>query len=339
MYKRTAFVQKGRLLPLLNLNVMNIQEIDFLLSIYKNEQTPFWYYRDKYAVQLLTYFLGAEMKMNALKTSSHQNFLTKPPLKEITANLSNNCLKKADLHEYLPKDWLNFNLTYHRWGGYEKYPKHSWYQTTRPGYSFVIQLNFDTKHDTVYHELICPKRNEDPLFKTPGHPVAKKQMQLTLAWARLDVDLTTGEVLIEEVQTDWIREVDRLVKRITQSHAKKEREKIRDCWLMHYADTSLYNLKQYQAYLAPYKKIWQEIMMSATLDFCVKELGIRDIYFHTYKSGCELKDCAPPKSIYTKLPKQFGFKQTKVAPQFIQLEKTLKKKIRQKEYWWWRLVI
>jgi len=147
------------------------------------------------------------------------------------------------------------------------------------------------------------------------------------------------EVLIEEIQTDWLREVDRLVKRFGKSHAKKEREKIRDCWLMHYADTSLHNLKAYQNYLASYKKIWAAAIMSATLDFCIKELGIRDIYFHTYKSGGELKDCSPPRSLYTKLPKQFGFKKTKIAPQFIQLEKTIKKKIRRKEFLWWRLMV
>ncbi|MBT3027590.1 MAG: hypothetical protein KME48_10520 [Candidatus Thiodiazotropha sp. (ex Ctena orbiculata)] len=29
----------------------------------------------------------------------------------------------------------------------------------------------------------------------------------TLAWARLDVDLERNEVLIEEVQSDWVRDM------------------------------------------------------------------------------------------------------------------------------------
>ena len=339
MYKTPCLYTKGRLLFTFNLNVMNIEEIEFLSNIYKNQTIPFWYYKDKYAVQLLTYFLTEEIKISTLKASEHQRFLQKQPLKEITAHLSKNRLKKVDLLSYLPKEWKNFNLTFHRWGGYTKYPKHSWYQTTRPGFSFVIQLNFEAVHDTIYHQLIRPKRSEEPLFKTTGHPVSQKHMQLTLAWARIDLDLSTGEVLIEEIQTDWLREVDRLVKRMEQTHAKKEREKIRDCWLMHYADTSLFNLRAYQQYLLPYKRIWSEAMLSATLDFCIKELGISVIYFHTYDSGCQLKDCSPPRSLYTKLPKQFGFKKTKEAPAFIRFEKVVKKKIRRKDFWWWRIIV
>lgn len=318
---------------------MNIEEIDFLLSIYKNRQIPFWYYRDKYAVQLISYYLKKDMKIHTLKTGPLQHLLKKHPLKEITSRLSENKLRKLDLEQYFPKNWLNFNLTFGRWGGFEKYPKHSWYQTTRPGFSFVLQLNFDTNHDIIYHKLIQPNKKEEPLFKTTEHPVARKLMQLTLAWSRLDIDLSTGEVLIEEIQTDWLREVDRLVKRFGRTHAKKEKEKIQDCWLMHYANTSLHNLKAYQNYLQPHKKIWKEAILSATLDFCVKELGIHDIYFHTYQSGCALKDCSPPRSLYTKLPKKFGFKKTNIAPQFIQDAKAIKKKIRRKEFWWWRLLI
>lgn len=318
---------------------MNIEEINFLSSIYKNKVVPFWYYRDKYAVQLLTYAIEEKVKISALKASNKQFLLQKAPLKEITARLSGNQLSKSDLTNYLPKAWQHFNLTFHRWGGYEKYHKHSWYQTTRPGFSFVIQLNFEAEHDALYHKLIAPIPNQTPLFKTNGHPVSRKKMRLTLAWARLDLDLATGEVLIEEIQTDWIREVDSLVNRFKDSYKKREKEKIRDCWLRHYADTSLHNLKTYQNYIAVYKKTWAEAIMSATFDFCVTELGIRNIYFHTYESGKTLKDCNPPKSLYAKLPKKFGFVKTKEAPKFIQADKKIRKKIRKHGFWWWQLLL
>ena len=318
---------------------MNIEEINFLTSIYKNRVIPFWYYRDKYAVQLLTYAIEQPTKISAIKAGKQQNLLQKAPLKEITAHLTGSQLKKSDLNNYLPKKWQHYNLTFHKWGGYKKYHKHSWYQTTRPGFSFVIQLNFESEHDAIYHKLISPIPSEDPLFKTFGHPVATKKMRLTLAWARIDLDLETGEVLIEEIQTDWIREVDRMVNQFKDSYQKKERERIKDCWLSTYANTSLYNLKAYQAYLAIYKKTWAEAMMSATFDFCVNELGIRTIYFHTYESGKTLKDCDPPKSLYAKLPKKFGFVKTKEAPKFIQSDKKIKKKIRKNDFWWWKLAM
>lgn len=130
-----------------------------------------------------------------------------------------------------------------------------------------------------------------------------------------------------------------MVNRFKDKYKKREKEKIRDCWLRHYADTSLHNLKTYQNYMAVYKKTWSEAIMSATFDFCVTKLGIRNIYFHTYESGKMLKDCCPPRSLYAKLPKKFGFVKTKPAPKFIQADKKIKKKIRKHDFWWWKLVL
>ena len=42
-------------------------------------------------------------------------------------------------------------------------------------------------------------------FEWWSHPV-RQDGRHTLAWARMDVDLDAGEALIEEIQSDWIRE-------------------------------------------------------------------------------------------------------------------------------------
>lgn len=316
---------------------MDITERDFLLSIYKTQSFPFWYYRDKYAVQLLTYFLKEPTKISVLKASFYHKFLQKKPLKTITSQLANNQLRASDLLQYLPSEWLNFSLSFTHWGQISKYHNLNWTQTTRPGFSFVLQLNFDDRHHAQYYKWIQPINGEDPLFKYRCHPVSEKKHELTMAWARLDIDLTTGEVLIEEIQSDWFKEFDHIFESQLARKVACEHQPISEGWIHRQAITSIHNLKQYKAYLAPYRKIWAEAMLSATIDFCVQELGIRDLYMHTYASGCQLKNCRPPKSLYTKLPKRFAFKLTGHAPKFISSAKKIQKKIRKGTFNWWRL--
>ena len=60
--------------------------------------------------------------------------------------------------------------------------------------------------------------------------------------------------------------------------------------------------------------------MTATLWFLLEELGIKTIFFHTYESGVRLKQIkhgAPPRSIYTDLPRTFCFRTTHNGPAFL----------------------
>ena len=91
--------------------------------------------------------------------------------------------------------------------------------------------------------------------------------------------------------------------------------------------------------ILPYCKIWDEALLYSGIWFAKEELGIDQIYYHTYDSGCLLKKCQPPRSIYTKLPKRFGFKQTDVAPEFIRNCQYLKKVLRKKDLYWWKLML
>lgn len=52
-----------------------------------------------------------------------------------------------------------------------------------------------------YQRLGCPGSH----FNYCGHPVSRQRN--TLAWARLDLDLNSATALIEEIQSDWIRDV------------------------------------------------------------------------------------------------------------------------------------
>ncbi|MBB3698186.1 hypothetical protein KMW28_17490 [Flammeovirga yaeyamensis] len=68
-----------------------------------------------------------------------------------------------------------------------------------------------------------------------------------------------------------------------------------------------------------------------SVQFLLEEIGVTKIYYHTFESGNyfkKLENCPPPKSLYTKLPKKFGFKKTKQLPQFWKKEHFMKKRIR-----------
>jgi hypothetical protein len=112
------------------------------------------------------------------------------------------------------------------------------FSTSRRGFNLVLQLNFSSRHDEPYRKLVDP--DDYRPFELGGHPVAKGALH-TLAWSRLDIDLNTGEALIEEIQTDWIREA--LWER---RYAARERgpnyywgSKLQNYWVIRYVDSIL----------------------------------------------------------------------------------------------------
>lgn len=324
---------------------MNRQTLEFVSGLYDDQNIGFAYFQDKYAVELLRYALQNYQLENGANIAEvkkwKQGFLlSKKPLKNITASLKKNRLQMADLVNYQPQGQLPFSITFDKWGAFKKHRKDTYYQTTRPGYSLVLQLNFSEHHDVPYYKLVNPKRKAGerdghPLRWT-CHPVCENN-QLTLGWVRLDFDLETGETLIEEIQTDWLRDAKRLYHFICEEE-DKEPKKRRFHWILHAIHGTAASFKQYyETVLQPYSKVWDEALLSAAIWFSIEEMGIRDIYYHTYESGCLLKDCKPPRSLYTKLPRRFGFQKTDNAPVFIQNNRYLKKTLRTKNLAWWRL--
>ena len=148
-----------------------------------------------------------------------------------------------------------------------------------------------------------------------AHPVAENRN--TLAWSRIDLDLETGEGLIEEIQTDWIRAVQSRAK--WWSVAKEPyRERMRK-----YHDWQIDNIiTYYDQVLKPHVDTWSEAMLSAAVWYLRNEVGISTIYYHTFEWGNRLKNIEggwrlPPKSLYTKLPRSFGFQETDEVPEFL----------------------
>ena len=83
-------------------------------------------------------------------------------------------------------------------------------------------------------------------------------------------------------------------------------------------------MQQYREALRPYAKVWDEAMLTAALCFIRRELGIRDVFYHSYDTGNRLKGIEryyhlgkPPRYLYTELPKKFCFVPTSEAPDFL----------------------
>ncbi|WP_255989661.1 hypothetical protein [Chitinolyticbacter albus] len=275
---------------------METKLVDDIVAILPQGRTRFDYYPERYAWLLLRHAVGEGCRIADLKQSPYAGLLQKPRVKAWLAQLGNTRLQPDDV---LAADGdatpLHFTLTLGRWQGQ---------QTTRDGGNLVLQLNFDRSHDQRYQAEVAPGKDCNP-FSWSCHPT-NRSGRSTLAWARLDIDLDTGEVLIEEIQNDWLREV-----RYYADHPR---------WFDGEGDTA--GMQRYAAWLLPrYQRIWAEAMLAAAVWFVREELGIARMFYHSPESNLRLKnleaDWAPPRSLYTDLPRQFCFRQQGTVPHFL----------------------
>ena len=296
---------------------MDINTAKEVLACFSQEKTVFFYGKDQYAVFLLSHFIGEACSIAQLKQTSYARLSNTPLAKEIIANSGDGWLRKDQLTSVWPKATEAFLLTLDLWGSNDR----SYDQTSRDGYSLVLQLNFTSKHESLFKTLTKP---DNHYFNHHAHPALKaKQREYfreTLAWSRMDIDFNHNEVLIEELQTDWLRSAQDVVEDYKNG-----------CLDSHYygVNTTPEKLNLYaRKVLDSYGDIWREALLTATLQFILGEIGIRQIYMHTPDTGAAIKRIKyrkPPRSLYSELPKRFCFKLTHHAPQFIAKTKQFRK--------------
>ena len=307
---------------------MEQAQLDEIIGCLPKGRTLFPYFKDRYALLLLSYFVDRGKPVRAVKQSRFRGLLDKPLLKRTTRTLPNARLTPDALGAVWPEAYEVYRLTLGAWGA-RSYWEQDWYQTSRPGKNLVLQLNFSSKHNRSYYRLIRPRR-EHP-FQWTCHPVSKKA--LTLAWARLDVDLDAGVALIEEIQNDWIREAlwyKWLLGPRCRVNARRRRRALYG--LFSKADANVDRLHAYvDRVLKPHIDLWDEAMLTATLWFLREELGIRRIFFHTFDSGLRMKGMRygrPPRSLYSRLPRRFCFEETDEVPAFLMAHRRVRKEVR-----------
>jgi len=302
---------------------MERQDLKEIIACLSGERSKFYYFRDRYALMLLKDYIGEQvMPISQLKQSPYANLLNKAPVKKALA-LAGNGMISAELLEMIwDEKPLSFVTTLSEWGDGKKHWQ--WNQMSRQGYHLVLQLNMANDHTQQLQRLIRP--GDLHTFNWGGHPTKQDGRRGTLAWVRLDLDFETGEVMIEEIQCDWIRSVRDAVKDGDDFYGE-------------------YTKKELETYankvLAPYAKIWQEAMLAAAIDFIRHQLGLHKIFYHSFEVGALLKHIKytkPPRSLYTRLPKQFGFQKTPEGPEFLMREKRVQKLQRKvNEPYWFKL--
>ncbi|EIJ41747.1 hypothetical protein BegalDRAFT_0837 [Beggiatoa alba B18LD] len=301
---------------------MDKKLLDETLACMVQGKNHFSYGKDSYAIRLLEYAVGTGKKIADLKQTPYARLLNKPFVKPLLAQAGNGVLSRDLLALAQFQPLYAFLLTLGTWGG----GSHRWQQTSRSGYNLVLQLNFSNQHAKPYERLVQPTRNA--AFNYYSHPslhraTAEGLFRETLAWARIDIDFATNEALIEEIQSDWIKRAHDMFESVSWSEEKAGRTRPQSI------KSSKQDLRTYlEDVLKPYEELWDEAMLTAAITYIRDELGIKTIYYHDYTTGCQLKNCSPPRSLYTTLPRRFCFQQTENMPLFLQKDKHVQKIMR-----------
>ena len=297
---------------------MKRESVNEVITCLSEERTLFRYFKGQYALMLLSYVTQTFDSVRALKQTPYQRLLNQSEVKPLLAQSGKGGLS-PELFNYCWKESSqNFILTLDRWDDDDRWSR----QTTRAGSNLVLQLNFSEEHNRLYRKMINP--DDDYLFNYYGHPVMEKgeRFRDTLAWARLDIDLNSGEVLIEEIQSDWVRRALACATMIKKGQKP---------WHLHYCNCKPEAFLTYtDKVLKPFISLWSEAMLMAAISFIYIELGIRSIYYHTYEAGAEIKRICgqPPKSLYSDLPRKFCFQTTDEDPLFLQQDRAFRKRRR-----------
>lgn len=300
---------------------MKPHEVQELRQCTLTKRTSFHYFKDRYALELLRYFIGDGLDIGSVKRSPYAQLLKKGVVKEVVTSNGGGFLRSDHLHKW-PQQFTTYYLSHAPYGSKSRW-SYGYRQTTRRGLNLALHLNFSSQHDDMYRDLIRPEPGENP-FVSSSHPRSRNYN--TLAWARIDVDLHRGEALIEEIQSDWLRYAywtKRYLHRVRPEYP--EGKTIAQCFpqrsFSRGLNCSLRHLDRYvDSLLDDYGSNWDEAMLLASIWYLKEEVGISKIYYHTSDSGWRLKRIRgrkPPRSIYSKLPKKFCFVETRQPPQCV----------------------
>ncbi len=298
---------------------MTQQEIDWIKSCLP-EQMIYPYFKDKYVLDLIRHSYSEKVSIAELKQSKFNRYLNKPIVKRwlSTCGSGEIDLEKQD-HVWVENTRF-MRLSIGEWGEDQRWKKGNYHQVSRPELNLVLQVNFDSSHDLKFYQNIG-KENRF-LFGNSYHPENEKLN--TLGWLRLDIDLDNGEALIEEVQSDWVKDVS--------EYEVKLNTKPFDPNCSCLACEKPHAVRHYVEFFNQYKRIWDELILSAGLWFLVNQLGVTNVWYHSFGSSKHYKMMPhyslPPKSIYSKLPKKFGFNKVEEVPGLFKKCNALKKLVR-----------
>ncbi len=269
---------------------------------------PFRYAQDDYARWLLAWALEQPASLRELKRTPAARLLDKPGPRACIAHRGDGRLDAYDLLAGcggVEPYWLSMS----RYGDPDEDANEQ--QMLRKGYNLVLQVNFPRSHGQAYRRLMDPS-GVRPLLNE-DHPVRRAEPD-TMSWVRIDLDLYRREALIEEIQSDWLRESFDLIELADRAQ--------RGCrYRFDYCGLNLgvrATREYYRTHISPRRAIWSELTLTAALWLLWEKLAISRVWYFTYEgSWLKGESCEPPRSLYSKLPKRFAFARTREAPAFL----------------------
>ncbi|MEM7190627.1 MAG: hypothetical protein AAF439_13530, partial [Pseudomonadota bacterium] len=303
-------------------------EFTFDLGTMLPDELPYPWYRGREAAWLLYQRLKGPARIANLRKGPMAPLLSREPLRSVTAACGDGRLTPERLLP-LADPWRTFDpdtavnpdrateaafaalcqtdvipyvVTFAEWAATA--PRAEWreQQLSRPGGNLVVQVNFPHGFEREFARWLGENTRHQTAFYC--HPV-RRDGPITMSWARLDLDPWGEDVLIEELQTDWLRTVQRWRKRIAQAAGRKR---------------AVAAARMLKAVLARHTPGWAEATLLAAVAVARVELGARRVWLHQPHGGQKLKNIrwsAPPRSLYSDLPRRFGFTPTHRAPDFL----------------------
>ena len=302
---------------------MRKQDIDFVERELALEPTTFHYFDGREALLLLALRVGAGgSSVAALKRGPNARWLQRPVVQRCLERLQGRRVTAGDLLGHWEglagPSWtsrarlLPYHLSFGRWGSADVQDR-EWHQMSRAGWNLVLRLNFTSQHDREFRRRLRPE-----LWWNAGrtlHPIDPDRF--TLAWTRIDVDLETREALIEEIQSDWVRDVRECEEAKARGEVRGSRS-----WRGCAQSARLEDLRDYRRRtLAPHMRVWARAALTATVARLVRRFRIHTLWHHTPDTGVAMKGIwwgdPPPRSLYTDLPRRFGFEVTDEIPEWV----------------------
>ena len=278
---------------------MNKNLLEEVMACLPKDRTLFRYARGDYALMLLSRVAGDGVRIGDIRQSAYGRLLGKPTVQKLIADTGNGVVSRSDFDYAYVEGRRDFLLTLGCWNE----DRRDYNQTSRHSGNLVLQVNFNAGHDREFRRVVGPSGRED--FVGWGHPVMqagdRRYFRHTMAWVRMDVDFETDEVLIEEVQTDWLRDAKWYLRNL-EWYVKNNRDRLKEQVVGGRVDAAVNYVRKT---LAPYFRMWDEAALTAAINFVADELGIRCIYYHSFETGNVLKKIRysqPPRSLYTDLP-------------------------------------
>lgn len=270
---------------------MDKETVNEIIACLPRERTIYSYFAGRYALQLLARATLHTRSIRQLRRGPFAPLLQKPVVQQLLPDCGNGLVDPGVFDVWPEKSVHDFLLGLTAWGHARD---RRYNQTSRRGHNLVLQLNFNTSHMARFARLVSHPSDYN-CWLHPSCRESATRYRETLAWARLDVSFDTNEVLIEEIQSDFVRYVD---------------------WLRYAQDDPA----AVRLFCAPFKQLWAEAMLSAAIGFVWNELGISQIYYHEFDTGNRLKGLKtnhPPRSLYSQLPRRFCMQLTTQAPEFL----------------------